>query len=484
MYLRIGGMADLEEAIQLAQEAIDATPEDHPALTGRLNTLGVRLGDRYSRTEAMTDSEEVKYLNSLSKNFSTRYERRGKLKDLTQVIEYSQVAVDLTLAGSPAQAGYFNDLSCHISIWYEIEERLQGLKTQTEEALYTQANIKNSHSFSQKNLTSQSSHPAEGALPLQKQTPEFADFAYGTASNGQGVHRKTIRPVELVSEEQVADDTRTEYSELSTASSVMRTYMQDLADDLFSIMYRPQTDPKHMHRFCEILTGLLQQFAFRVGQEVPSKEGREVMYYVHQNRRCVQNLIPLDQTTMLIFYPMSLFTIFGPVSAFSNTQHRRIAELFEKQCNDKHDDEECSIPIQSATVPVQEKVSDWFIQEDHEIHSPEEAIFAFPDEPRLRIDNEKDQVDQYRDLVSRTSAYKWLLTTMRRELTLVTQEGDILDSIRNEISRSFPPVPKISARRQSDAVNFLFRVNWDLATFSRSKNTLEIVLWQWRRQLL
>lgn len=107
-----------------------------------------------------------------------------------------------------------------------------------------------------------------------------------------------------------------------------------------------------------------------------------------------------------------------PVSSFSNTPYRCIVKLFEQQCTDKNDGEERSLPIPSDTVPVQEKVSNWFTQEDYDIHLPEEAIVAFPDEPELRIDDERSQVDRYRELVSRTSAYSWLLAIMRRGLLL------------------------------------------------------------------
>ena len=52
-------MADLEEAIQVGREAVDATPQDHPDRVGRLNNLGVRLSNRYSRIEVMADLEEA-----------------------------------------------------------------------------------------------------------------------------------------------------------------------------------------------------------------------------------------------------------------------------------------------------------------------------------------------------------------------------------------------------------------------------------------
>ncbi|KAF7173513.1 hypothetical protein CNMCM6106_007573 [Aspergillus hiratsukae] len=57
-YSRTGAMADLEESIRVAQEAVNATPEDHPYRATRLSNLGSRLGDRYSRTGSMPDLEE------------------------------------------------------------------------------------------------------------------------------------------------------------------------------------------------------------------------------------------------------------------------------------------------------------------------------------------------------------------------------------------------------------------------------------------
>lgn len=153
------------------------------------------------------------------------------------------------------------------------------------------------------------------------------------------------------------------------------------------------------------------------------------------------------------------------VSSFSNAPYRRIVELFEQQCTDTNIDEERSVLISSDIVPVDEKVSNWFTQKDYNTHLSKKAIVAFPDEPELGIDDEKSQVDRYRQLVSRTSAYSWLLAIMRRKLAFVTQKENILDSIRNEINRSFSSVSKISARRQSDAVTSFFRINWDLAAF-------------------
>ena len=52
-------MAYLKEAILITQEAVDATPQDHPHRAGILGNLRDQLGKRYSKTEAVADLEEA-----------------------------------------------------------------------------------------------------------------------------------------------------------------------------------------------------------------------------------------------------------------------------------------------------------------------------------------------------------------------------------------------------------------------------------------
>jgi hypothetical protein len=46
-------MQDLEQAIKVAQQAVDSTPVDYPDRAGRLNNLGAKLESRYKRTGQM-----------------------------------------------------------------------------------------------------------------------------------------------------------------------------------------------------------------------------------------------------------------------------------------------------------------------------------------------------------------------------------------------------------------------------------------------
>ena len=54
------GEEDRQSSFLASQEAVDATLEDHPDRAVLFSNLGIRLGDRYSETGAMTDLEEAR----------------------------------------------------------------------------------------------------------------------------------------------------------------------------------------------------------------------------------------------------------------------------------------------------------------------------------------------------------------------------------------------------------------------------------------
>jgi hypothetical protein len=55
----MGEMQDIEEAIRIAQLAMDSTPKDHPNRAAWLSGLGANLGSRYDRTGEMQDLENA-----------------------------------------------------------------------------------------------------------------------------------------------------------------------------------------------------------------------------------------------------------------------------------------------------------------------------------------------------------------------------------------------------------------------------------------
>jgi hypothetical protein len=54
-----GRMEDLEEAIWRAEQAVTATPYNHPNLAGKLSNLGNMLVRRFERSGLLADLEEA-----------------------------------------------------------------------------------------------------------------------------------------------------------------------------------------------------------------------------------------------------------------------------------------------------------------------------------------------------------------------------------------------------------------------------------------
>ncbi|KAI3571794.1 CHAT domain-containing protein [Fusarium oxysporum f. sp. albedinis] len=130
-------MADLEEAIRLTREAIDATPLDHPDRAWRLNNLGLRLNDRYSRIGTMADLEEAirvgreaikatpldhpdraVWLNNLGIHISDRFSRTGAMADLEEAIRLTRKAIDAIPLDHPDRAGRLNNLGLRLGDRY------------------------------------------------------------------------------------------------------------------------------------------------------------------------------------------------------------------------------------------------------------------------------------------------------------------------------------------------------------------------------
>ncbi|KAK3995912.1 CHAT domain-containing protein [Cladorrhinum sp. PSN332] len=122
-------MADLELAIQQFQEALEATPKDHPERAYRLRSLGIGYRDRYRRTGAETDlelaiqqfqealkatpkdhPERARWLRSLGAGYHDRYQRTGAETDLKLAIQQYQKALEATPKDHPERVYWLQSL--------------------------------------------------------------------------------------------------------------------------------------------------------------------------------------------------------------------------------------------------------------------------------------------------------------------------------------------------------------------------------------
>ncbi|KAJ6003550.1 CHAT domain-containing protein [Penicillium canescens] len=136
-YSRIGTIADLEEAINVARQAVDATPPDHPHRGLWLNNLGDHLVQRYSRTRLIADlGEAIKlkqqairatplghpnratWLTNLGVSLSDRYFHTRAMEDLDQAINMARQALNATPPDHPERAGWLNNLGIYLGNRY------------------------------------------------------------------------------------------------------------------------------------------------------------------------------------------------------------------------------------------------------------------------------------------------------------------------------------------------------------------------------
>jgi hypothetical protein len=148
-------MADLEEAIQISRQAVDVTPEDHPNRARRLNSLGVSLRKRYSRTGAMADLEEAiqigrqavnvtpedhpdyaRRLNSLGVSLRKRYSKTGAIADLEEAIQVGRQAVDVIPEDHPDRAEWLSDLGIGLGDRYSRTGAIADLEEGIQSHLY------------------------------------------------------------------------------------------------------------------------------------------------------------------------------------------------------------------------------------------------------------------------------------------------------------------------------------------------------------
>jgi hypothetical protein len=83
--LRTGDLAALTTGIDLLEQAVGATPTDHPA--------------------------HARYLTNLAAALSIRFERTGSDVDLDTAVEASQQAVDAIPTDHPGRADYLTNLA-------------------------------------------------------------------------------------------------------------------------------------------------------------------------------------------------------------------------------------------------------------------------------------------------------------------------------------------------------------------------------------
>ncbi|KAH8747717.1 CHAT domain-containing protein [Diaporthe sp. PMI_573] len=133
-----GSMDDLDRAVDVVEMAVDTTPQDHPDRAGILSNLGALLGRRFERTGSMDDlnravevadmavdatpqdyPDRASRLNNLGTQLGRRFERTGSMDDLNRAVEVADMAVDATPQDYPDRASRLNNLGTQLGRRFE-----------------------------------------------------------------------------------------------------------------------------------------------------------------------------------------------------------------------------------------------------------------------------------------------------------------------------------------------------------------------------
>lgn len=152
-YSRTNAMSDLEEAIGLMQDFANAFPAFCPNFASMFNTIGTLLGDRYSRIGVANDLEEAilylrkaidahlptiigedksfdkaMWLNNLGVRLHQRYKRTDVKSHLEEAIRVTQEAVNITPENHSDRGPRLSNLGDLLEDWDILTEELVDVR--------------------------------------------------------------------------------------------------------------------------------------------------------------------------------------------------------------------------------------------------------------------------------------------------------------------------------------------------------------------
>ncbi|MFI9503366.1 CHAT domain-containing protein [Nocardia sp. NPDC052566] len=132
---RVGVQADIDEAVEVSRRAVAATAADQPATAEVLTTLGIALRVRFGRTGTPADIDEavdmarqavtatptghpdlVAALANLGLALRRRLERTEALGDIDEAVDMARQAVTATPTDHPGRAGVLTTLSLALRV--------------------------------------------------------------------------------------------------------------------------------------------------------------------------------------------------------------------------------------------------------------------------------------------------------------------------------------------------------------------------------
>jgi serine/threonine protein kinase len=222
-----------------------------------------------------------------------------------------------------------------------------------------------------------------------------------------------------------------------------KSYITDLAVDLFSIVQSCEADKNSLTRISELLPDLLRAFALKLGRNAQTSMHRDVSFFVHKYRRRIQSsfedMIPLEEAS-------------SPVVFGEQPGQYLIDRYFEEPDFDMAELPQSDNDLDSAS-PSPEPSEDENTPDD--------------------LSDEGADLGLYRDFILKTPAYSWLIATLKRELNLSRAKLDLMEGIRRDILSTLPSSHEVSRKKPSLEYKATFELNWNPISFVKKQQYSE-----------
>jgi hypothetical protein len=309
--------------------------------------------------------------------------------------------------------------------------------------------------------------------------PELSEVAASTVLLGSTEILESTRspestkPTEFSAKDRAKEVTNlhnapTEYSasNLTDLPPVHEAYVSEFAQNVFQRLQSDGLAIEDLERISGVVADNLKGFATRLGIDAEAQIPRDIVYFTYKRRR------------QACLHPI----LFDPANVIRNIQDAFERILHDERKKDEH-------------ISWRSRVNDWFKSEgqlpsdkepwdnppDFEVPDPPSSTSTVgegsiscseSDIPEMK-DNELG-FQKYKDTIHNSSAYRWLLGTLRREAILQPADQDQMREIRAHVLRSFTDPERISRSVSPNTQRATIILQWDPWEFVKDRDPQQL----------
>ncbi|KAI0553279.1 hypothetical protein F4679DRAFT_502942 [Xylaria curta] len=473
-YKQKGNLEDINQAIRTLEQALREAGQGSKLLL--MYNLGVMLRMRFERTESMNDLNRAidfasdaintilgqhRIYTRLSYKPSRQFERTGLMKGLHHAINFS-IGLDDALGDHPNMISKLNNLGNWLAVRFERSGSMNDLNRAIDLAREAISVIHKDDPDLPVHLNSLGNKfytrfERKGSMDDLNFAIDFAKLAVDFTPEGHpdragrlrhfadiwsSVHGQEPADTSMI-QTSISLRDRGKNQNLTNAISIYKsdiaespTYIQELAA---SVLRGSQLqDTESLERVLKILPELLREFSLKIGGEKKALAHFEIMKFHHLERI-------------------------------------KIAEYIEKYYPTNIDDTELSPPKTSNTTP--DEKDNWRV-----VSAADDPTCAVrqqrPNKPSRvgdvkrdcedRDDKDDFRVPKYRDIIADSTAFRWLLYRVHREVSLTSSEANMMHAIATEIRRVLYSRQEnciTSSTRRPPKCSMMFESDWDPVAF-------------------